>query len=218
LTEAERQLKVVTKNLSLLRERYNKLVEEAQGLRDQLAQASGAGAANTAGPKPGDSTFVKELTEAATSAHNSSRFSDFTLLVTVAPPAEPSPLPAAVATPTSPTGEAAPAAEGCGDSEENGEATATAAAAPASPERSATPAATVLRLPAHRWLLRARSKFFQSLPLEELDHYAFDPSVTPELAQTLLKYLYTDQVDLTSMSDKFALRVLALSDVGARGG
>jgi hypothetical protein len=32
---------VVTKNLSLLRERYNKLVEEAQSLRDQLAAATG---------------------------------------------------------------------------------------------------------------------------------------------------------------------------------
>lgn len=194
-------------------------MEEAQGLRDQVAQATGAGATTSAGPKPGDSTFVKELTEAATSAHNSSRFSDFTLLVTVAPPAEPAPPPAAAATPTSPAGEAAPAADddGDGDGEANGAATATAAAAPASPERTATPAATVLRLPAHRWLLRARSKFFQSLPLEELDHYAFDPSVTPELAQTLLKYLYTDQVDLTSMSDKFALRVLALSDVRAPG-
>jgi hypothetical protein len=69
------------------------------------------------------------------------------------------------------------------------------------------------RLPAHKWLLRARSRLFQSLPLEELDTYALGEGVTPDLAAVLLRYLYTDQVDLQSMSDTFALRVLAISDV-----
>ena len=185
-TEAERQLKVVTKNMALLRERYNKLVEESQGLRDQLAQAQGDSVAEGT-PKPGDSTFVKDLTEAATGALNSQRLSDITLVVGGG----------ASSAPAAPTDAAA---DGASAGAESSSATATATA-------------TATRLPAHRWLLRARSKLFQNLPLEEMSEYAFEPSVTPELAQVLLRYLYTDQVDLGAMSDTFALRVLAISDV-----
>jgi hypothetical protein len=168
--------------------------------------------------------------DAAAASLNATRFSDITLVLGGATPnptqtpTVPMPATAAVA------GGAGQSAAASGDTTETeGTASASASASASAPvpvpvsvpvpvpvamtTTTTTTAGPQQRLPAHKWLLRARSRLFQSLPLEELDTYALGEGVTPDLAAVLLRYLYTDQVDLQSMSDTFALRVLAISDV-----
>jgi len=77
------------------------------------------------------------------------------------------------------------------------------------------------RIPAHKFLLKARSKFFRDTAAAAIDDVAEfaveEEGVSADIFLLLLRFLYTDAIDFASVNDVVGVQMLALADTHGLG-
>eukprot|EP00160_Parvularia_atlantis_P020945 Unigene8883_Nuclearia_a/m.27172 Unigene8883_Nuclearia_a/g.27172 ORF Unigene8883_Nuclearia_a/g.27172 Unigene8883_Nuclearia_a/m.27172 type:complete len:1088 (+) Unigene8883_Nuclearia_a:36-3299(+) len=68
------------------------------------------------------------------------------------------------------------------------------------------------RIPAHKFVLNARSKFFREADLDDVSEIAIADGVSAETFTVLLRFLYTDSIEMLNLNDRLAVQILSLAD------